>query len=109
VVSEVVQDVSVDELITMADMLVRDDETMVAILGTRDKTAAVVAMAGEAAVKAGVNCGKIIATVSGLLGGGGGGSQEFGQGGGPEVDKLQEALGMALKMCEQFQYLRKSD
>jgi alanyl-tRNA synthetase len=109
VVSEVVQDVSVDELITMADMLVRDDETMVAILGTRDKTAAVVAMAGEAAVKAGVNCGKIIATVSGSLGGGGGGSQEFGQGGGPEVDKLQEALGMALKMCEQFQYLRKSD
>jgi len=109
VVSEVMEGVSVDELIKMADALVCDDKTIVAILGTRNVTATVVAMAGEMAVQAGVDCGKIIAASSSVLGGGGGGSPEFGQGGGPDVRKLEEALGMALKMCEQSQQLQTSD
>ncbi|MCJ7720524.1 MAG: alanine--tRNA ligase [Candidatus Hadarchaeum sp.] len=108
-VSEVVEDVSVDELIKMADALIRDDKTMVAVLGTRNTTATVVAMAGEAAVQAGVDCGKIIAASSGVLGGGGGGRPELGQGGGPGVGKLKEALKTALNMCEQSQQLQTSD
>jgi len=39
-----------------------------------------------------IDAGALIRTVSGLLGGGGGGSQRFAQGGGPDVDRLEEAL-----------------
>jgi len=109
IVREIIEDASVDELIKMADVLIHDDKSMVVALATFDPTAKVVAMAGEAAVQAGVNCGKIIAVASSMLGGGGGGRPEFGQGGGPDVDKLREALDMVLKICEQSQQPRTSD
>ena len=106
VVSEIIENASVDELTKIADALVRDDKSMVVVLGTRDTAAKIVAMAGEAAVRAGVNCGKIVAASSGVLGGGGGGRPELGQGGGPEIDRLEEALVMAKKICEQSQQSR---
>ena len=109
VVSEIIENASVDELTKIADVLIRDDKSTVVVLGTRDTTAKIVAMAGETAVRAGVNCGKIVAASSGVLGGGGGGRPELGQGGGPEIDRLEEALAMAKKICEQSQQSRTGD
>jgi alanyl-tRNA synthetase len=39
-----------------------------------------------------IDAGAVIRTVSGVLGGGGGGGKAFAQGGGPQVEKLDEAL-----------------
>jgi alanyl-tRNA synthetase len=44
-----------------------------------------------------IDAGALIRTVSGVLGGGGGGGKAFAQGGGPRVDKLDEALAAGRK------------
>ena len=44
-----------------------------------------------------VDAGEVIRTVSGTLGGGGGGGKGFAQGGGPQIDRLDEALAAGLE------------
>jgi alanyl-tRNA synthetase len=51
--------------------------------------------AGKDSVKQGVNAGKIAGTLAKIVGGGGGGKPYFGQGGGTELRKVDEALKMA--------------
>ena len=41
-----------------------------------------------------VDAGKLVRAVSGVLGGGGGGSKTFAQGGGPNIDHIDEALSL---------------
>ncbi len=106
VICEVIEGASVDELIKVAGALIRADKSMVAVLGTKDGTAQIVAMAGDEAVRAGADCGKIAEVSANVLGGGGGGRPGLGQGGGPGINKLEEALEMAKKICEQSQQLR---
>ncbi len=100
VICEEVKGASVDEMIKMASSLIKEDEKLVVILASRDETARLVAMAGEGAVKMGVNCGSMISEASKVLEGGGGGRSSMGQGGGPRTDRLGVALRGALEICE---------
>jgi alanyl-tRNA synthetase len=97
---EVIEAVSVDELIKTANALIRKDKSLVVALGTRDKTAKIVVMAGKGAVQRGADCGKLAAVGARMLGGGGGGKPEFGQGGGPDVRKLNVALKAVAELWE---------
>jgi alanyl-tRNA synthetase len=103
VISEEIEGASVDELIKVASALTRDDRRSVAVLGARNKMARLVVMAGEAALHAGINCGKIAAEAARVLGGGGGGRPEMGQGGGPKVKKLRAAFDIAIEICKRQQ------
>jgi alanyl-tRNA synthetase len=42
-----------------------------------------------------VNAGEVVGELAAKVGGGGGGPPDFAQGGGPEVDRLDEALAEA--------------
>jgi len=103
VISEEIEGASVDELIKVASALTRDDKSSVAVLGARNKMASLVVMAGEAALHAGINCGKIAAEAARVLGGGGGGRPEMGQGGGSKVEKLGAAFDTAIEICKRQQ------
>ncbi|MGQ9787913.1 MAG: alanine--tRNA ligase [Candidatus Hadarchaeaceae archaeon] len=89
------------ELIKVGSALTSLDKSMVAVLGSRTDGAKVIVMAGEEAVKVGVDAGKIAAGAAGVVGGGGGGRPDLGQGGGPEKDRLAEALKRAREICAQ--------
>ncbi|MEA1905061.1 MAG: alanine--tRNA ligase [Candidatus Hadarchaeota archaeon] len=99
VVSEIIEDASVDELIKVAEALVREDRAMVAILGTCDETARLVVVAGEEALRVGIDCRKIASEAAKVLDGGGGGRVQMGQGGGPQVERLKEAIAAGVKTC----------
>ncbi len=103
VVSEIIGAASVDELIKVAEALVRKDGAMVAILGTRDKTARLVVVAGKEALRVGIDCSKIASEAAKVLGGGGGGRAQLGQGGGPKAERLEEAIAAGVKTCEEQQ------
>ncbi|TQQ81983.1 alanine--tRNA ligase [Halonotius roseus] len=81
-------DSDIDELRATANALV--DEGSVAVLGSG---------AGESAQfvvgvpdDAGINAGEVVGELAGRVGGGGGGPPDFAQGGGPNVDALDDAL-----------------
>jgi alanyl-tRNA synthetase len=57
-----------------------------------DRTAKLVVMAGEQAVKHGVDSAVVAGEAASVLGGGGSGRADFAQGGGPLVDKASDAL-----------------
>ncbi len=102
-ICEEVEGASADELIKIASTLTRENKNLVAMLGVRDAMAKLVAMAGEEALQAGVDCGAIVTEAARVLGGGGGGKPELGQGGGPKTDYLVAALKKALETCERQQ------
>ncbi len=77
---------------TANEMIKRNEATVVLFYGTDGKNARVLIMAGKAAVKKGVNAGKIVQAVSPIIGGGGGGKPNFAQGGGIKPEKLQDAV-----------------
>lgn len=104
IVSEEIDAANTDELIKIAGALTREDESMVVVLGMKDKkvpAVAITTMAGPVAVEAGINCGQLAAVAASMLGGGGGGNPEMGQGGGPNVEMLKGALeGAVVKIRE---------
>ena len=81
-------DADADELRATANAIV--DEGAVAVLGS--------AAGGSAQFVVGVpdgvdiNAGEVVGRLAGRVGGGGGGPPDFAQGGGPDVDALDEAL-----------------
>jgi alanyl-tRNA synthetase len=52
-------------------------------------------MAGQTAIKKGVNAGDVVREVAPIIGGGGGGKPNFAQGGGTKPKKLQDAIKIA--------------
>ncbi|MGC8817054.1 MAG: alanine--tRNA ligase [Candidatus Hadarchaeum sp.] len=98
--AEEIEGASSAELVKVGSALTAADRSVVAVLGSATDTARVIAMAGEEAVKAGVDCGAIAAEAARILGGGGGGKPELGQGGGPKVGRLAVALRRAREVCE---------
>ena len=56
------------------------------------ETGKLVAAVGQSGLAKGVKAGSIIRAAAKALGGGGGGRPELAQGGGPNVEKLDEAL-----------------
>ena len=78
----------IDELLKAAALLAEHD--CVTLLGS--ETGKLVAAVGKSGLEKGVKAGSIIRAAAKLLGGGGGGKPELAQGGGPNVEKLDEAL-----------------
>jgi len=86
-------------------------ELTVALREKLEPSAAVVAVAGEAAGKiiflvattkaarnAGIGAGKLVKEASEILGGGGGGKDDIAQGGGPKVASLGKAFAAVEKL-----------
>jgi alanyl-tRNA synthetase len=87
-----VNEVDVDSLIQIASETVRIEPEAIVVLCTSNKTARLVVMAGKEALKRGINSRQIAVEVASLLGGGGSGRPDFAQGGGPQTEKVPEAL-----------------
>ncbi|RJX43316.1 alanine--tRNA ligase [Halonotius aquaticus] len=81
-------DSDIDELRATANALV--EEGSVAVLGSGAGGSAqfVVGVPDDA----GINAGEVVSELAGRVGGGGGGPPDFAQGGGPDVDALDDAL-----------------
>ena len=81
-----------DEIIAQGEKSVSEDPALIYIsfFSTQD-SARVVCFAGDAARQAGYNAGEVVKKLAPILGGSGGGSATFAQGGGPLVDKIDEA------------------
>ena len=78
--------------IEIANRLKEYDPNILAIIFEVSDRVQVVAAAGESAVSAGINAGKIVTEASKILGGGGGGRLFFATGGGSSKDKVDEAM-----------------
>ena len=81
--------------IEIANRLKESDPSTVAVIFEVSERVQVVAAAGDKAVNAGVNAGKIVTEASKVLGGGGGGRPFFATGGGSSKDKIDEAIKIA--------------
>ncbi len=77
---------------TATEMIKRNEATVTLFYGSDGKTCRLMVMAGETAVRKGVNANQIIKEVAPIFGGGGGGRPNFAQGGGTKCDKMQEAV-----------------
>ncbi|WP_122088792.1 alanine--tRNA ligase [Halalkalicoccus subterraneus] len=80
-------DTDSDELRATANALV--SEGKVAVLGSASDGAQFVVAVPDGVS---INAGEVVGTLAGRVGGGGGGPPDFAQGGGPDADKLDEAL-----------------
>ncbi|WP_135821711.1 alanine--tRNA ligase [Halostella litorea] len=80
-------DADMDELRATANALV--DEGKIAVIGSGADGATFVVAVPDGA---GVNAGDVVGELAGKVGGGGGGPPDFAQGGGPDVDALDDAL-----------------
>jgi len=92
------ESIDVERMVQTANETIKKNEATVTIFyGSDGKNARIMVMAGEAALKKGVNAGEIVREASRTVGGGGGGKPNFAQGGGTNVDKLSEAIKGAKK------------
>jgi alanyl-tRNA synthetase len=78
----------IDEMLKAASLLAEQD--CVVLLGS--ETGKLVAAVGKSGLEKGVKARSIIKAAAKMLGGGGGGRPELAQGGGPDVEKLDEAM-----------------
>jgi len=92
VVTQSLKGTTVDHLIKVASQLIKTEPKVVAVLCGINKTARVVVMAGEAAIKHGIDAREIAKGVASVLGGGGSGKPHFAQGGGTLTEKALEAM-----------------
>ena len=90
VVVEIVENADVEELIKAASMISGKD--YVAILGSEKGGAKIVAAVGKTGLARGLKAGEIVKAATKVVGGGGGGKPEIAQGGGPQAERLAEAL-----------------
>ncbi|WP_435197526.1 alanine--tRNA ligase [Natronomonas sp. EA1] len=80
-------DADMDELRKTANALA--EEGKIAVLGSGVDGATFVVAVPDGV---GVNAGQVVSELAGKVGGGGGGPADFAQGGGPDAEKLDEAL-----------------
>ncbi len=90
-------DADMDELRATANALV--EEGNIAVLGSSHDGAQFVVAVPDGVP---VDAGAIVGELSAKVGGGGGGPADFAQGGGPEVDKLDEALEAAPSLLKRL-------
>lgn len=88
VVVQKIGSADIDALIKAATLLAGQDYVVLLASDTGKLVAAV----GKSGLERGVKAGNMIRAAAKALGGGGGGRAELAQGGGPDVDKLDEAL-----------------
>ena len=96
-------DADAEELSGLADRIVEHDAGLVAVVAsTAAGKVPIVCKAGEAAVTAGVDCGKLAGALARLCGGGGGGNPAFARAGGKQPEKLDEALAAAAEVLKRL-------
>ncbi|MFA9427503.1 alanine--tRNA ligase [Natronorubrum sp. A-ect3] len=91
-------DADMGELRATANALVEDGK--IAVLGSGESGAQFVVAVPD---DSGVNAGEVVGELAGRVGGGGGGPPDFAQGGGPNVDDLDDALEDAPDVLRQVQ------
>jgi len=89
-------DADMDELRAQANALV--EAGTIAVLGSGASGAQFVVAAPDGS---GVNAGEVVGELAGRVGGGGGGPPDFAQGGGPDAEKLDDALEAAPEILRQ--------
>lgn len=100
-------DADIKELLKMSQELLTDDNVLI-LGGTRGGRANVVIAAGKNVINRGFKSSEAIKEPSVILGGGGGGRPERAQGGGQNIDKIDEALALAQKLTkEQLESLKR--
>jgi alanyl-tRNA synthetase len=88
-----------DQIIAQGEKCVSSDPTLIYVsVFSTQKSARVIAFVGAAARKAGYSASDIVKGLAPILGGSGGGSPAFAQGGGPAVDKIDDAAAAAEKL-----------
>jgi alanyl-tRNA synthetase len=93
IVRDFKEDINVNRMVQTANEMIRKDGTIVAVFyGSDGKAARLLIMAGQKAIEKGVDASEIAREASKIIGGGGGGRVDFAQGGGPQTEKLQEAI-----------------
>jgi alanyl-tRNA synthetase len=93
--------IDIDRMLRTASEIIKRNEATVAIFfGSDSKTCKLMVMAGETAVKKGVNAGSIVKEAAPIFGGGGGGRPSFAQGGGTKPEKLAEAVQTAQEVVK---------
>ncbi|RRD94525.1 alanine--tRNA ligase [Clostridiales bacterium COT073_COT-073] len=65
---------------------------IVVLASSKDGKVALITMAGDEAIKAGIHSGNIIKAIAPIVGGGGGGKPQMAQAGGKDAEKIGEAL-----------------
>ncbi len=90
-VATVIQNADIDELVKIAGELTTSKD-MVVLLASDSGGVKIVGAAGEDALKAGADSGKLVRAMSGIVGGGGGGKPAMARGGGVDADRIDEAL-----------------
>jgi alanyl-tRNA synthetase len=91
-------DADIKELLKTSQELLTDDNVLI-LGGTHGGRANIVIVAGKNVVKRGFKSSEVVKEPSVILGGGGGGRPERAQGGGQNMDKIDEALKMAMNLA----------
>jgi alanyl-tRNA synthetase len=91
------EEADTDLLIKVANKLVALDMNAVAVLISVNRNARLVVMVGKNAQNQGVDARKIAKEAASQLGGSGSGKPDFAQGGGPHIEKANDALEKAKK------------
>jgi len=92
VITQSFKGTTADHLIKVASQLIKTEPKVVAVLCGVNKTARIVVMVGEVAVKRGIDAREIAKGTASVLGGGGSGKPDFAQGGGTLTEKALEAM-----------------
>ena len=102
-----IRDADIKELLKTSQELLTDDNVLI-LGGTHGGRANIVIAAGKNVIKRGFKSSEAIKEPSVILGGGGGGRPERAQGGGQNIDKIDEALVLAQKLTkEQIESLKR--
>jgi alanyl-tRNA synthetase len=92
-ISQEFEQLDVDRMIQTANKIITESPNTITVFsGSSESIARIVVMAGEEAVRRGINSGSIAESAAAVLGGGGSGRQNFAQGGGTQTKKTREAL-----------------
>ena len=90
-VAKCIPNADIDELVKIAGELTSSKDLIV-LLASDAGGVKIVGAAGEDALKAGADAGKIVRAMSQVVGGGGGGKPAMARGGGVDASKINEAL-----------------
>ncbi|WP_455364786.1 alanine--tRNA ligase [[Eubacterium] cellulosolvens] len=87
-------------MILLSSQITEIDPSAVSVIAVKDPTARVFVAAGSKAQKKGIHAGRVSSELAKIIGGGGGGRPYFGQGGGTNPERVDEAIQKAEKIVK---------
>ena len=101
IISENLPGADPEELREVASHLIEKHPDIVVTLGTSDSNRAYICDAsGSHSMEMGINANIIVKEMCKEIGGSGGGSSQLAQGGGPDVEKLEQAMKKGLELIK---------